>query len=143
MNTEEPRPLHRYSGKAVLQSHELTGDHRRSKSARVDHRGALNDDGTPKYPSTELPVDEQYASMRANAAPRIAERPVRTQADFDREQLRQAASAGAGSAINSGETQAINARFDRLEALIAVQAEQIAQLFARIDVLDGAAVGEL
>jgi hypothetical protein len=143
MNTGTPTPLSRYTGPAVLKAHEVTGDHRRSKSVRVDHRGALNDDGTPKYPSSELSVDEQYASMRANAAPKIAERPVRTQADFDREQLRQAASAAAGSAINSGEAKAINARFDRLEALIAAQAEQIAQLFARIDVLDGAAVGEL
>jgi hypothetical protein len=99
---------------------------------KVDHRGE----------STAPSVQEQYDSILANAVPKGAvERPVKNSADYDREIARQARTAAAGSAIETAEAKAIDSRIDRLESLIAAQAQQIAQLLARIDVLDGAALG--
>jgi hypothetical protein len=118
MTIGTPTPLSRFSGPAVLQSHEVTGDHRRNKAERPR---IVTDDPKPDLHDSPL----LGAPMRG-PPPGPVHTPLETIA-----MQAKAAAAGAGSAVESPDMSQV------LSMLTAILA-RLDSLEARVTILDGA-----
>jgi hypothetical protein len=143
MNIGTPRPFHQPAA-APVQSTSLY-QHLAHIKPRIDRRTETDEQGNLKYPSTALSTEDQYKSIAANARPKgaIERRQIspleaattRPRLDLTGDAMpTQASIAALLERLDS--LQAIHARLDKLDAAIA-------QLSARVETLDGNAVGAL